>query len=203
MSAHHLGSEVAFEEVWGEELLGIGKPERANEGPSPSPPRSELRSREPHMQATFYHTSSLGPRPNMETIQSIHREGVLQAFRKQKAGKHASATNQTYTTTSPSQSPPSSPPGLSSGPSHSTLVKLAPASTATAAHARPTLPGSVPPPPPQPRPTQLPLSELKKDPKYRSLTRKWTSIICSVPIVIVTSWVLWGRCEYSLSFCAD
>jgi hypothetical protein len=56
-------------------------------------------------------------------------------------------------------------------------------------------------PPPDlgaPKPSQIPLEELKKDPKYRSLSRRWTTLMVSLPVAIVTSYFLWQRCESRL-----
>ncbi|KIV77526.1 hypothetical protein PV11_09316 [Exophiala sideris] len=59
------------------------------------------------------------------------------------------------------------------------------------------LPPSRPPPPPiQPkRPSEMPLKELKKDPKYRLLSSRWTRIMVALPVAIVSSYVLWERYE--------
>jgi hypothetical protein len=65
----------------------------------------------------------------------------------------------------------------------------------------PRLPSSFTPPPPPPlplRPTQLPYHELKKNPEFKALSRKYTSLIIAIPIALFTSYVLWGRCEFRL-----
>jgi hypothetical protein len=53
-----------------------------------------------------------------------------------------------------------------------------------------------PPAPPPPRPTQLPYHELKKNPEFKALSRKYTSLIVAIPIALFTSYVLWGRCKF-------
>lgn len=45
------------------------------------------------------------------------------------------------------------------------------------------------------RPSSQPLATLKMDPKYKALSRKWTSLIVALPIALFTSWVLYERCE--------
>jgi hypothetical protein len=65
----------------------------------------------------------------------------------------------------------------------------------------PRLPSSfapAPAPPPPLRPTQLPYHELKKNPEFKALSRKYTSLIIAIPIALFTSYVLWGRCEFWL-----
>jgi hypothetical protein len=62
----------------------------------------------------------------------------------------------------------------------------------------PRLPSSfaaAPLPPPPPRPTQLPYHELKKNPEFKALSRKYTSLIIAIPIALFTSYILWGRCK--------
>lgn len=63
----------------------------------------------------------------------------------------------------------------------------------------PRLPSSFAPPPAAPpplRPTQLPYHELKKNPEFKALSRKYTSLIIAIPIALFTSYVLWGRCKF-------
>jgi hypothetical protein len=65
----------------------------------------------------------------------------------------------------------------------------------------PRLPPSFAPPPAPPpplRPTQLPYHELKKNPEFKALSRKYTSLIIAIPIALFTSYVLWGRCKFRL-----
>ena len=52
-----------------------------------------------------------------------------------------------------------------------------------------------PGPPPPPRPTQMPYSELKKNPEFKALSRKYTSLFIAIPIALFTSYVLYGRCK--------
>ncbi|KAL2427156.1 hypothetical protein ABEF95_009406 [Exophiala dermatitidis] len=47
----------------------------------------------------------------------------------------------------------------------------------------------------RPRPTQIPLDQLKKDPEFRALSRRWTSLMVALPFAIVTSYFLWQRYE--------
>jgi hypothetical protein len=68
-----------------------------------------------------------------------------------------------------------------------------------ASKTNPRLPTSFPPPtapPPPPRPTQLPYHELKKNPEFKALSRKYTSLLIAIPIALFTSYVLYGRCKY-------
>lgn len=58
------------------------------------------------------------------------------------------------------------------------------------------LPSHGPKPIPPKRPSEIPLDKLKKDPKYRELSRRWTTIMVALPVAIVSSYVLWERCEY-------
>lgn len=55
--------------------------------------------------------------------------------------------------------------------------------------------------PGRPRPTQIPLDQLKKDPQFRALSRRWTSLMVALPFAIVTSYYLWQRCEYFPPVC--
>lgn len=71
----------------------------------------------------------------------------------------------------------------------------------TASKTNPRLPTSFPPPaapPPPPRPTQLPYHELKKNPEFKALSRKYTSLLIAIPIALFTSYVLYGRCKYDV-----
>lgn len=52
-----------------------------------------------------------------------------------------------------------------------------------------------PSPPPPLRPTQMPYSELKKNPEFKALSRKYTSLFIAIPIALFTSYVLYGRCK--------
>ncbi|KAK4936851.1 hypothetical protein LTR10_022373 [Elasticomyces elasticus] len=98
------------------------------------------------------------------------------------------------------QQPPSSPDAPSSGPS---FPKRAGAGAGIGAGAGGFGAGGVslppsraPPPPIQPkRPSEMPLKELKKDPKYRLLSSRWTRIMVALPVAIVSSYVLWERYE--------
>jgi hypothetical protein len=47
----------------------------------------------------------------------------------------------------------------------------------------------------EPRLSELPLHELKKNPRYRAAWRKYVSVVTALPIVIVTSWLLYGKCK--------
>lgn len=54
---------------------------------------------------------------------------------------------------------------------------------------------ATPPEPPGPRPSELPLSVLKKDPRFKSLSRQWMGIMVGLPFALVSSWLLWARCK--------
>lgn len=43
---------------------------------------------------------------------------------------------------------------------------------------------------PQPISTQI-----EKDPRYKALSRKWTSLVVAIPFALYTSWLLYDRCE--------
>lgn len=85
---------------------------------------------------------------------------------------------------------------LKAEPPSTGLPKLSP-------QPQPRLPSSfapAPAPAPPPRPTQLPYHELKKNPEFKALSRRYTSLIVAIPIVLVTSYVLFNRCELRQSF---
>jgi hypothetical protein len=44
------------------------------------------------------------------------------------------------------------------------------------------------------------LATLKSDPKFRSLSRKWTSLMVALPIALYTTWVLLERCKWRFPF---
>jgi hypothetical protein len=92
--------------------------------------------------------------------------------------------------------------------SNTTVASLSPRSEPSSASkpiiaskANPRLPTSFPPPvvpPPPLRPTQLPYNELKKNPEFKSLSRKYTGLLIAIPIALFTSYVLYGRCKYDV-----
>jgi hypothetical protein len=47
--------------------------------------------------------------------------------------------------------------------------------------------------PAPPKPSQLPYEELKRDPKFKALSRKYTSLIVAIPVLLTSSWWLYGR----------
>jgi hypothetical protein len=102
-------------------------------------------------------------------------------------GRHgktgASISNTTFTSSSPKSEPSPAPKPI------------------IASKANPRLPTSFPPPaapPPPLRPTQLPYNELKKNPEFKTLSRKYTSLLIAIPIALFTSYVLYGRCKYDV-----
>jgi hypothetical protein len=104
------------------------------------------------------------------------------------SGNHGTIGASISNTTTTSSSPKSEP---------SPAAKLI-----TASKTNPRLPTSFPPPvapPPPPRPTQLPYHELKKNPEFKALSRKYTSLLIAIPIALFTSYVLYGRCKYDVS----
>lgn len=38
-------------------------------------------------------------------------------------------------------------------------------------------------------------AELRRNIEFRALRRRWTSVIIGVPVLVVTSWLLWKRAE--------
>jgi hypothetical protein len=95
----------------------------------------------------------------------------------------ASISNTTVTSSSPKSEPSPAPKPI------------------IASKANPRLPTSFPPPaapPPPLRPTQLPYNELKKNPEFKALSRKYTSLLIAIPIALFTSYVLYGRCKYDV-----
>jgi len=103
------------------------------------------------------------------------------------SGRHgkteASISNTTVTSSSPKSEPSPAPKPI------------------IASRANPRLPTSFPPPvapPPPPRPTQLPYNELMKNPEFKALSRKYTSLLIAIPIALFTSYVLYGRCKYDI-----
>jgi hypothetical protein len=103
------------------------------------------------------------------------------------SGKHDKIGAEISNTTDTSSSPKSEPSPA--------------AKPTTASKTNPRLPTSFPPPatpPPPPRPTQLPYHELKKNPEFKALSRKYTSLLIAIPIALFTSYVLYGRCKYDI-----
>jgi len=109
---------------------------------------------------------------------------------------------------SPTRSPPSSatkqqaspsPPLPSSSPPSSSFNVSSPARPLLPSRSLPSGGGGTPPPQ-QPRPTEVPYHVLKKDPRFKSLSRRWTGIIVGIPFVVVTSVVLYQRCKYCFLF---
>jgi hypothetical protein len=43
------------------------------------------------------------------------------------------------------------------------------------------------------KPTEMPYEVLKHDPKFRALSRRWTSLIVAIPLLVATSYALYGR----------
>jgi hypothetical protein len=58
----------------------------------------------------------------------------------------------------------------------------------------------LPDPDPGPRPTQQPYAALKKNPRFKALSRRWTGVIVALPIALFTTWVLLSRCEFRMDF---
>ena len=103
------------------------------------------------------------------------------------SGKHGKIGAEISNTTDTSSSPKSEPSPA--------------AKPITASKTNPRLPTSFPPPaapPPPPRPTQLPYHELKKNPEFKALSRKYTSLLIAIPIALFTSYILYGRCKYNV-----
>jgi hypothetical protein len=109
----------------------------------------------------------------------------------------ATATARPLTTNKPLPRPPTPPQrhtpqtqSLKRSPAHSN-----PRPT-TLESPRPPQPAT-PPEPPGPRPSELPLSVLKKDPRFKSLSRQWMGIMVGLPFALVSSWLLWARCKWN------
>ncbi|KAJ9622103.1 hypothetical protein H2204_011684 [Knufia peltigerae] len=47
--------------------------------------------------------------------------------------------------------------------------------------------------PSEPKPTEIPLEQLKKNPKFRKLSSRWTKLIFALPVAIVSSYALWEK----------
>lgn len=45
------------------------------------------------------------------------------------------------------------------------------------------------------RPTEMTPTELLKNPEFKSLSRKWTALMVGIPVLVVTSWLLWDRMD--------
>jgi hypothetical protein len=54
--------------------------------------------------------------------------------------------------------------------------------------------------PTTPRPPPPDFATLRSDPKFKALSRKWTSVMVALPIAIYTTWVLLERCEPKFLF---
>lgn len=39
----------------------------------------------------------------------------------------------------------------------------------------------------------MPYEVLKRDPKFKALSRRYTALMVSIPILLATSYALWGR----------
>jgi hypothetical protein len=49
---------------------------------------------------------------------------------------------------------------------------------------------------PPPKPTELPIAQLQRDPRYRAMSSRWTRVMVALPIAIVSSYFLWERCQF-------
>ncbi|OAP55083.1 hypothetical protein AYL99_10783 [Fonsecaea erecta] len=105
----------------------------------------------------------------------------------------------------------SSPLGSAQGPQHqvrpfsstkalpmSTTIALA-ARSSSSAGSRPSMPPRPPtvpsegPPGGAPKLSDLPLEQLKKDPRYRKASTRYTTFVVALPFAIVSSYFLWER----------
>ena len=55
---------------------------------------------------------------------------------------------------------------------------------------------STPPTPTGPRPTEMSYEQLRKDPQFKTLSRRYTGLMVGIPILAVLSYVLWQRCMW-------
>lgn len=90
--------------------------------------------------------------------------------------------NQAATITQPQPSPVKSTHLFSSPPKPSRLP-----------HPPFTIPNTPRLAPRVPKPSELPLEVLKRDPKFKALSRKYTALMVSIPILIATTYTLYGR----------
>ena len=93
------------------------------------------------------------------------------------------------------QQPPQASAGQTPHASMSTDSEPAPRTTPQKPTEKPTVPSKFPPraPPAPPKATDLPYEVLKRDPRFKALNRKYTSLIVAIPILLVTSWALYER----------
>lgn len=45
------------------------------------------------------------------------------------------------------------------------------------------------------RPTEMTPEELRKNADFKQLRRRWTGVIVGIPVLIVTSYILWNRVD--------
>lgn len=137
---------------------------------------------------------STNSRPGSQTIPSLRR--LLTTLRTAKRHGFFAHPN---SRAAPPSAPPSAPPPHLPQQQQQQHPKPKPPQSRPGTLIPPTQ-AQAPPqtltPAPIPRPTELPYSTLKKDPKFKALSRKWTSLIVAFPIALFTSWVLWGRSEF-------
>ena len=60
-----------------------------------------------------------------------------------------------------------------------------------------------PPREPASKPTEMPYEQLRKDPRFKALSSRYTRLIISLPVLIVTSWALWQRSKFCVLFLAN
>ncbi|KAK5089324.1 hypothetical protein LTR70_007121 [Exophiala xenobiotica] len=85
----------------------------------------------------------------------------------------------------PAPSPSRQPQARQQSPPHPNRAPPAPVPP------RPASPPSFPPR----KPTQMTYAELRRNRDFRALRRRWTGVIVGVPVLIVTSYVLWNRLD--------
>lgn len=108
----------------------------------------------------------------------------------QKAGLQTSSSP---TPLKPQQTQPSS---SSSPPTPSTTTTYPTTRLPKAPLPSPSAPSNSEPPHFRPkRPTEMTPNELLKNPEFKSLSRKWTALMVGIPVLVVTSWLLWDRMD--------
>ena len=163
-----------------ETQLGAGQTspgEDVQKTASPGPPQSTATL------ASEGGPARLGQESQPKPVDAMSNSGLspLPSGRHGKTG--ASISNATVASSSPKFEPSAAPKPI------------------IASKANPRLPTSFPSPaapPPPLRPTQVPYNELKKNPEFKALSRKYTSLLIAIPIALFTSYVLYGRCKYDV-----
>ncbi|KAJ9655010.1 hypothetical protein H2198_006055 [Neophaeococcomyces mojaviensis] len=172
--------------------------------------------------AAFKATQPLSAKPSMSHQPPSVANGAASTLQQVLASTSQLRTDQPQTLPSQQQTAPlqtsskpkpTSPQPLSS--SSSTPLPSQPLSPTTqpqrpqpiVVHQPPPLRPAGPPKPsaqqppsfPGKRPTEMSPTELRKNPEFKTLRRRWTGLIVGIPVLVATSYVLWNRLDLGVS----